>query len=117
LAGGARLFDDGRFFEAHETWEQHWRVENDPERRLLLQGLIQIAAALHKLLRLGAPNSAARLFDRGLAKLDACPALLAELGLGTFCEAARAYARASTRESPVRPPLPTLGALPFAGQG
>src|SRR6185295_1134670 len=110
LAGGARLFDDGRFFEAHEAWEQHWRVESDPERRFLLQGLIQIAAALHKLLRLGAPDSAARLFERGLTKLDACPALLAELGLGAFCEAVRAYARAAARKSPDRPPLPALRA-------
>ena len=109
VAGGARLFDDGRFFEAHEAWEQHWRVENDPERRLLLQGLIQIAAALHKLLDLGAADSASRLFSRGLFKLDACPTLTAELGLRAFCEAVRAYAQASTEEPPARPPVPILG--------
>ena len=108
LVGGARLFDDGRFFAAHEAWEQYWRVESDPERRRLLQGLIQIAAALHKLLDLGAPDSAARLFGRGLAKLDACPTLIAELGLGAFCESVRVYARAATRQPRDRPPLPTF---------
>lgn len=108
MVGGARLFDDGRFFEAHEAWEHHWRVESDPQRRRLLQGLIQVAAAFHKLLSLGAPDSAARIFGRGLAKLDACPTLIAELGLGAFCEAVRAYARAATRAPPDRPPLPTF---------
>jgi hypothetical protein len=108
LVGGARLFDDGRFFEAHEAWEQHWRVERDPERRRLLQGLIQVAAAFHKLLGRGAPDSAARIFSRGLAKLDACPTLIAELGLGGFREAVRAYARATTGPAPDRPPLPTF---------
>jgi predicted metal-dependent hydrolase len=114
LAGGARLFDDGRFFEAHEAWEQHWRAESDPERRRLLQGLIQIAAALHKLLNLGAPDSASRLFSRGLAKLDACPTSIGDLGLGAFCEAVRAFARAATRDSLGRPPVPTFGPVsPF----
>ncbi len=71
---GARLFDRGAFFDAHEAWEDQWRVETDSAQRLFLQGLIQIAAALHKLLVMAGPEDAAsRLFSRGLAKLATCP--------------------------------------------
>jgi predicted metal-dependent hydrolase len=108
LVRGADLFDGGQFFAAHEAWEEHWRVEGDPERRRLLQGLIQVAAAFHKLLNLGAADSAARLFTRGMAKLDACPTLVATLDLGAFCEAVRAYARAPARQDLDRPRLLTL---------
>jgi hypothetical protein len=73
VLAGARLFDDGHFFEAHERWEEDWRNEPNDERRLLLQGLIQVAAGLHKLLVKAAPDSAQRLLAKGLAKLDACP--------------------------------------------
>ncbi len=65
---GARLFDEQAYFEAHEVWEERWRVVDGEERRVL-QGLIQIAAALHKLLVMESPAPASRLFARGLAKL------------------------------------------------
>jgi predicted metal-dependent hydrolase len=29
---GARLFNSGRFFEAHEAWEKDWRRIPDPDR-------------------------------------------------------------------------------------
>jgi hypothetical protein len=83
-ARGARLFDEGAFFEAHEAWEELWRVESDPGARRLLQGLIQVAAGFHKLIVAQAPSSAARLLDRGLAKLDQCPGELATRGLTRF---------------------------------
>ena len=71
---GARLFDRGAFFDAHEAWEEQWRIEPDKSERRFLQGLIQVAAALHKLLVMGSPEAAARLFARALAKLDGCRA-------------------------------------------
>lgn len=67
LARGTDLFNRGRFFEAHDAWEDGWRVERGA-RRLLLQGLIQVAAAFVKLER-GAPGSALELLDKGMEKL------------------------------------------------
>lgn len=92
VMAGARLFDAGRYFDAHEAWEEHWLVETDPTQRLLLQGLIQIAAALHKLLVVGAPEPASSLFTKGLAKLDACPARVDGWDFGTFREGVRIFA-------------------------
>lgn len=90
---GARAFDAGAFWEAHEAWEAHWREDKDPTTRRALQGLIQIAAALHKLVAVGSPDSAARLFAKGLAKLDALPEDF-EIDLEAFRDATRACARA-----------------------
>jgi predicted metal-dependent hydrolase len=71
LAAGARLFDAGRFFDAHEVWEDAWRVEVGARRKLALQGLIQIAAGFHKGLVQGRPSGMVRLLDAGLGRLEA----------------------------------------------
>lgn len=68
LERGRDLFDGGRYFEAHEAWEEVWHRERG-ESRTALQGLIQIAAALHKA-GLGQPRGCVRLLEAGLSKLN-----------------------------------------------
>ena len=49
---GVRLFNGRRFFEAHEAWEVLWlRTPSPSSDREVYQGLIQLAAACHHLLR------------------------------------------------------------------
>jgi hypothetical protein len=68
---GLTLYHEGRFFEAHELWEAAWAGEVG-RNKLLLQALIQIAAALHKA---GEGN------QRGPSKLLAkARGVLAEIG-------------------------------------
>jgi hypothetical protein len=69
LEEGAALFDRGQFFEAHEVWEDAWRVSEGQEK-LLLHGLIQVAASLHKQ-QCGQPGGAASLLSKAQAKLSA----------------------------------------------
>jgi uncharacterized protein len=45
-AHGIRLFNQGKFFDAHEVLEDVWRVA-PAEQKKFLQGLIQLAVALH----------------------------------------------------------------------
>jgi hypothetical protein len=78
---GAKLFDAGAFWEAHEAWENRWRVESDEATRRTLQGLIQIAAAFHKWIVMGSAESAVRLLGKGISKIDAPPS---EFSLGDF---------------------------------
>ena len=46
LAKGAAEWDERRFFDAHETWEELWMNEPRPIRSFF-QGLILLAAGLH----------------------------------------------------------------------
>lgn len=39
-------FDAGEYFDAHEVWEELWNEASGP-RHAYLQGLIQVAVALH----------------------------------------------------------------------
>ena len=70
FTAGARLFDDGRYWDAHEAWEERWRIETREGPRLFLQALIQIAAAFHKARVVGDFESATRLLGRARAKLN-----------------------------------------------
>jgi predicted metal-dependent hydrolase len=77
---GQIAFNRGEFFVAHERWEEVWQVLKGTERRAV-QGLIQIAAALHHL-KEGRGDPAARLLEKGLMKLspdDSTTELLAAL--------------------------------------
>ncbi|PYV43808.1 MAG: DUF309 domain-containing protein [Acidobacteria bacterium] len=44
------LFNARKFWEAHEAWEEIWQ-QHPEDGRFFIQGLIQLAAAYHQLLR------------------------------------------------------------------
>jgi SAM-dependent methyltransferase len=70
LARGIAAYEAGEYWNAHEAWEHIWRVETDPARKTQLQGLIQIAAAWHKVLVMNDPVAASRILRRALEKLS-----------------------------------------------
>jgi predicted metal-dependent hydrolase len=45
---GIVLYNEGRFFEAHEAWEHEWLAAPEGAEKQLLQCLIMLAAALYK---------------------------------------------------------------------
>ena len=47
---GIRLFNQARFWEAHEAWEAVW-LRHPEDGRYFVQGLIQVAAGYHQLRR------------------------------------------------------------------
>ena len=67
LAEGIRLFNEARWFEAHEVLEQAWLAEPTPLRRLY-QGILQVGVGLHHARR-GNRNGALALLDRGMSLL------------------------------------------------
>ncbi len=107
--GGIELFNRGLYWEAHEAWEWLWRIETTPERKLFLQGLIQLAAALHHLFEKQHPEPAKRLLDRALSKLDQLPATYDGLDLLR----ARADARASLHALQLGDPAERFTLQPF----
>lgn len=69
LARADELGAAGRYFDAHEELETPWKAAAG-ETKTLLQGLIQLAAGLHRLrLQPEKPAGAFYLLDRGIAKL------------------------------------------------
>lgn len=68
---GQALFNAGLFFDCHEYLEAVWKETPEREEKTLLQGLIQVAAALHKLeLDPYAFAGALYLIDHGMKKLE-----------------------------------------------
>ena len=68
LDRGIFFFNSGRYFEAHEAWEDMWREDHGP-LRLLWQGLVQAAVGLHHLSRhnvIGGPSQ----LRKSIEKLD-----------------------------------------------
>lgn len=68
---GVERFNDGKYWDAHESWERLW-LRASPPMKQFLQGLIQLAAAYHHVRR-GTLPGALRLFDSALAKLTPSP--------------------------------------------
>jgi hypothetical protein len=103
LLQGLRQFNEGFFFEAHETWEDLWYPSPWPARRFL-QGLIQLAAAFVHLARGEYPGTI-RLLDASLVKLSSFPPNYLGLEVGRLLAEARR----------AREELRSLGPERFAG--
>jgi predicted metal-dependent hydrolase len=66
---GIEEFNNGLYFECHETLEEIWLEEHGEERKFY-QGIIQIAAGYYKLEQ-GVPVGALKLWRMGIEKLQA----------------------------------------------
>ena len=105
LRSGIALFNQGRFFDAHEALEDVWRPARGPRRRFL-QALIQVAAALHHHSR-GNLVGARSLLARGGNTLARYPAVYAGLKVAELCASVEAW-RAALAAGSATPPLPRL---------
>jgi predicted metal-dependent hydrolase len=104
---GVMLFNDRKFFEAHEAWEEIWLHSKLPEKTFL-QGLIQMTAAFHHHSR-GNLQGMQSLLRRGLARLDEFPATHRGLRIGNLRSSARAWLAALHGKDMTRQPrLPAL---------
>ena len=84
LHAGARLFNAGEWWEAHEAWEEPWRAAIG-ERRALLSALILLAAALHGRWRMG--RTGERNYQKALCYVEALPPVLDGLDLRALAAA------------------------------
>jgi predicted metal-dependent hydrolase len=71
LQDGINFFNAGRYFEAHEAWEDLWRPTRGP-LRLFYQGLVQAAVGMHHRSR-GNMNGARAQLAKSLSKLEQYP--------------------------------------------
>lgn len=71
LLAGIEQYNEGYYFESHETWEELWLPSPWPIR-VFLQGIIQVAAAFVHLMRHEYDGSV-RLLGHALKKLEEFP--------------------------------------------
>jgi uncharacterized protein len=84
---GIDEFNQGLFFECHETLEEIWLEEHGEERRFY-QGIIQIAAGYFKLQQ-GVPAGAIKLWRSGLEKLEPYRPVYLGINVGSFINAVK----------------------------
>jgi predicted metal-dependent hydrolase len=102
---GIKLFNSAQFFEAHEVLEDVWRAAPSTEKRFL-QGLIQVAVALHhhsKENRIGAWS----LLARARRNLSGYPDEFGGINLKPLMESLAGWQEALEDGQPV-PPLPRI---------
>ena len=109
FAEGVALFDAGEFFAAHEALEDVWRGMRGPERRFL-QGLVQLAVALHHH-STGNVTGARSVLARAAGNLAGAPEDLFGLALPALQVSVRQWERA-LKEGSRPPPLPFLQRKP-----
>lgn len=102
---GIQLFNDRRFFEAHEVLEDVWRAAPAPEKKFL-QGLIQLAVGFHHH-STGNIVGAQSLISRGARNLSVYPEEFGGVRLGGMLREVFAWQRA-LEQGAAPPPLPRL---------
>lgn len=73
MLGGAQLFNVGEYWEAHEVWEVPWnaaKASGDLREANYVQGLILLAAALHKRWHYDNEAGGQRNYDKALRRLE-----------------------------------------------
>ena len=90
FAHGVDLFNQRKFWEAHESWEEIW-LEAEADVEQFLQGLIQLTAAYHHFQR-GTFRGGVRLVDAALRRLSGYPEHFWNLERRPAEEAARRHA-------------------------
>ena len=102
LDRGIHLFNEGRYWDAHEAWEELWHRRTE-ESRIFIQGIIQLAAAFHLLHRPGRRRGALGNFRKAEEKLRLFPSRFLGIDvtdLLAMIDAGRSTAVADNREAP-----------------
>ncbi len=104
LAEGLRLYEAGKYFEAHEHWEDVWRISPQPQKTFL-QALIQVSGAFHHLQR-NNPKGAIGLMHSALRRLEPCPDHFAGISVTALRTEIHQWLLALEENHPARPTTP-----------
>lgn len=107
IVEGIRLFNTRKFFEAHEALEAVW-LKAKGHRKILVHGLIQVAAAFHHYTHRN-PVGFCSLLEKGCAKLERFGAEAEGLDLAGLMLELRPWREHLDRSSHAIPaPLPRI---------
>lgn len=97
---GIRLFNQGRFFEAHEELEAAWREESGKIRELY-QGMLEAGVTLFHLGR-GNLTGALKVYDRSMGWLKDWPEVCGGVHIGQLRRDLQAAVEEASRLGPDR---------------
>jgi uncharacterized protein len=114
LERGLLYFNEGKFYEAHEVWEDLWRETDGGALKTCYQGLIQAAVGLHHLGRGNAVGARSQL-GKSIRNLNAGAGAMTRLDIESLIQqlatlldnmpdAVPQALRIAKREIPGRPP-------------
>jgi predicted metal-dependent hydrolase len=107
---GIELFNGGRFYDSHETWEDIWR-STTPEPKNLFQGLIQIAAALHQFLDLHRQEAPGRTLAKARVRLEPYAPVACGLDIADLLDQVALWESWLTAKQGDPPPVPRVKVL------
>jgi uncharacterized protein len=105
LRRGIVLFNEAKFFDAHEALEDVWRV-SPPAEKKFFQGLVQVAVAFHHH-STGNFVGMRSVLHRAARNLAPAPADFAGIDLKPFLDSLDRWETAMEEKRP-KPPLPRM---------
>ncbi|HSB10901.1 MAG TPA: DUF309 domain-containing protein [Blastocatellia bacterium] len=110
---GIDHFNAGRYFDAHEVWEEIW-LRSSGDTKVFYQMLIQAAVGLHHHQR-GNPRGARAMHANVVEKLGRLPAMFMSLDLADFSQQFRSFLAAliedNNEAAPTDKPRPQIRLL------
>lgn len=94
LREGIGLFNEGRFFESHEVWENFY-LEAEESSKPFLEALIQLAAAFRIYRDFGEAKGPVRMVYQALIRLENYQPAYLQVQVAELCRAAEAWVKAA----------------------
>jgi uncharacterized protein len=113
LREGIKLFNEGRFFEAHQTWETLYQ-DTEKSHKPFLEGLIQLSAACRLIEDFGEIKGPVKLIYQALMRFDNYQPTYFDVKVADLVATMEAWAK-ELEASGIRgqKPVPTIGVRRF----
>jgi uncharacterized protein len=89
---GIRLFNEGRFFESHEAWEDVYS-QAEEQHKPFLEGLVQLAAAFRMFADFGETKGPVRMIYQALIRFENYQPAYLQIRVKELSEALETWAR------------------------
>jgi predicted metal-dependent hydrolase len=90
---GIRLFNDGRFFESHEAWEEVY-LQAEGQHKPFIEALVQLAAAFRIFSDFGEIRGPVRMIYQALIRFENYEPVYLDIEVKELSDAMEAWARA-----------------------
>lgn len=112
LREGIRLFNDGRYFESHEAWEDFYQRADEPEKPFV-EALIQIAAAFRMRRDFGEAKGPVRAARQALIRLENYQPVRLGIKVAALMEAVKTWADATEKDATREIEMPKIALQRF----